>query len=211
MNNTVLTALLALVIALLTVSCFKSKNTNGDDCSSNTSKLRQCGLLSEGEFGCPEPSNSDEQNMLACVASCTLDADCRQLENFFCFNDFSSTYGECTYECYRQSRFKCKDSGKVLDDDEECDGFEDCVDGSDEENCFFQCQNGDSIPAGRHCNNEIDCEDGSDEEGCPKFVCDDGEEIPEAYRCDDNEDCVDGSDERDCPKKADIFCPQKGD
>lgn len=53
-----------------------------------------------------------------------------------------------------------------------CDGFPECDDSSDEENCpvcsafQFQCDKGGCIDAQRRCNGEPDCADHSDEQDC---------------------------------------------
>lgn len=53
-----------------------------------------------------------------------------------------------------------------------CDGFPECDDSSDEENCpvcsafQFQCDKGGCIDAQRRCNGEPDCADHSDEQEC---------------------------------------------
>ena len=75
-----------------------------------------------------------------------------------------------------------------LDDDEICDGFEDCDDGSDEVGC-------DEEPA----------EEGG-ELSEDTIYCDDGSEVEGEY-CDEYEDCADGSDEADC----DPFGEEEGD
>lgn len=64
-----------------------------------------------------------------------------------------------------------------------CDGWDDCGDGSDEDNCPSQA------PA--------TCSDDS-------FTCDNSRCISKLWLCDGTNDCSDGSDERNCGKFAEI-------
>lgn len=91
-----------------------------------------------------------------------------------------------------------------------CDGYPECEDSSDEENCpvcsafQFQCDKGGCIDAQKRCNGEADCADHSDERDCElicapnQFRCADNQCITRKQQCDNYSDCPDGSDELEC-------------
>lgn len=112
-----------------------------------------------------------------------------------------------------------------------CDGDDDCLDNSDEEqNCTkttcsaseFMCKSGRCIPATFKCDSENDCGDFSDETGCvnvtcssSQFQCDNGRCVPNTWKCDSENDCGDGSDEGShCAEKTCAYfqftCPRTG-
>ncbi|XP_051867562.1 low-density lipoprotein receptor-related protein 8 isoform X3 [Pristis pectinata] len=96
-----------------------------------------------------------------------------------------------------------------------CDGDDDCMDNSDEDNCpkktcaatHFTCDNGECISGDWRCDGEEECTDGSDEAAelcnkvtCPPdtFGCSRNRCIPLSWQCDGQKDCGNGTDELHC-------------
>ncbi|XP_077312028.1 low-density lipoprotein receptor-related protein 5 isoform X1 [Lithobates pipiens] len=91
-----------------------------------------------------------------------------------------------------------------------CDGFSECEDMSDEENCplcspkQFQCEKGQCIDSRKKCNGEYDCQDKSDELDCEsiclpnQYRCDNGQCVLSKQQCDTFLECSDNSNEITC-------------
>jgi len=150
-------------------------------------RLRTCGLMGPGVVGDPPFYAPD-----ACYERCLADASCGELERALCGEAIDLLVwcdGLCAYHC---------PDGSLIAHEQQCDGFPDCMGGSDEAGCeMLECGAGPPVPRSQRCDGYPDCWDASDESGCV-FRCA-GEEVALSARCNGREDCADGSDEADCP------------
>ncbi|XP_065366162.1 basement membrane-specific heparan sulfate proteoglycan core protein isoform X5 [Calliphora vicina] len=131
-----------------------------------------------------------------------------------------------TYDggCRGDTTFTCRESGKIICDEQVCDGEEQCPDGEDESDCptdgdngydgdteyepdnqclenEFRCDNR-CLPKEYLCNGFSECIDNTDELNCPEkeckpneFKCSSGDCIDGSKRCNRIPDCPDGDDE----------------
>jgi len=118
-------------------------------------------------------------------------------------------FGAAVAQFCDSDEFEC-DDGECIDFSWECDNFEDCWDGSDEQNCGtgpqqctssqFQCLNGGCVSNSWICDGDDDCGDMSDEQNCngagsnPLSICggnlDDVAGTFGPFTYTNNQDCV---------------------
>ena len=120
------------------------------------------------------------------------------------------------------NEFLCKSTYKCIPFWWQCDGQDDCGDGSDEPSTcppyhclqpgLFQCHNAqgpqDCIPPTQICDCIKQCSDESDEQNCRSYTCLESQFkcqtshccIPKSQRCDGFRHCNDTTDEKDCRK-----------
>ncbi|XP_043936380.1 suppressor of tumorigenicity 14 protein homolog isoform X2 [Protopterus annectens] len=103
-------------------------------------------------------------------------------------------------------QFACA-SGRCIPPDLKCDGWNDCEDLDDEQNCVcaadqFRCDNNLCKSLLWKCDHVNDCGDYSDEKGCQceakQWECNSGQCIPTEKYCNGVNDCADSSDELSC-------------
>jgi len=186
----------AMGVTLIAASgCGDTEDGSSGYCARFRVKLTDCGLSALFRDECEEPKDEEE----LCEARCAVSTSCQDFRDLFCLDESpeDSALLACLTDC-EPPPFRCG-SGESVAASSRCDGYEECMDGSDEVTDCPTCGSGEHFSEYQRCDGTMDCSDGLDERSCPTFRCANGELVPERAECDSVRDCGDGSDEhRSC-------------
>ncbi|XP_072046391.1 uncharacterized protein [Amphiura filiformis] len=131
------------------------------------------------------------------IHACLPSSGCQEQCNLPVEGTIASIHGHC-----RLGEFQCKRSAECVSVSFLCDYVIHCIDGSDEEGCYYPeckpdeyvCSNGQCIDGAKRCDLITDCITGSDEQRCDAsnvgIQCYDGTWIPTHAYCDGQRDCA---------------------
>nr|XP_006815828.1 PREDICTED: low-density lipoprotein receptor-related protein-like [Saccoglossus kowalevskii] len=188
--------LIALYVAALTIQQY----VTADDVPFHRT-LQRPGDGSVGEQSTLSGRHENEEDYSSLLRKAQHDK--RQYQECTNMNDYYYYY----YDWYDYDDMFICDNGQCIFHWNQCNGYPDCDDWSDELNCTcysnqLRCDTGICIYKGHICDGYNHCQDWSDETGCDcqgdHFTCNNGRCLPSTVKCDDHNHCEYGEDEYFC-------------
>ena len=124
---------------------------DGTQCGKFAGKLKGCDMGDlVSELDCEEPDDDETR----CTFECVFAASCEEIRTAVCSETGTSDLETCFIGC-EPGPFTCGD-GSTVPEYTTCDGYPDCLDGSDERANCPTCGNGETYPDYARCDDYPD-------------------------------------------------------